>query len=191
MGRPSSRERILKAAETIASRDGAGHLTLDAVAQEAGVSKGGLLYHFKSKRELIAEILAAHIDAIVAACDKERDRLAGQYQTELELHLRATLESEHSPMKNREMGIALLAAVANEPGILHEVNDRFEEFEEQLWGKRSEFKADAAILWLAGHGLKFLDLMDHSPFLDGQREQVVRRLIELASDPSPLREKKQ
>ena len=32
---------------------GAVHLTLDAVAERAGVSKGGLLYHFPSKESLL------------------------------------------------------------------------------------------------------------------------------------------
>src|SRR5262249_60196574 len=53
----SSRERILHAAARVAVRDGVMAMTLDAVAAEAGVSKGGLLYHFRSKDELIAAML--------------------------------------------------------------------------------------------------------------------------------------
>ena len=48
-----TRDRLLDAAATVVHRDGAQALTLDAVAQEAEVSKGGLLYHFRSKRELV------------------------------------------------------------------------------------------------------------------------------------------
>ena len=44
---------LLDAASTVVQRDGAQALTLDAVAAEAEVSKGGLLYHFKSKRDLV------------------------------------------------------------------------------------------------------------------------------------------
>ena len=53
MSRPSARERLLDAAVAVVRRDGAQALTLDAVAAEAGVSKGGLLYHFRSKRDLL------------------------------------------------------------------------------------------------------------------------------------------
>ena len=49
----SARERILEAAERVITEVGAAHLTLDAVAQAAGVSKGGLLYHFPSKESLL------------------------------------------------------------------------------------------------------------------------------------------
>ena len=48
-----TKDRLLDAASTVVHRDGAQALTLDAVAAEAEVSKGGLLYHFASKRDLI------------------------------------------------------------------------------------------------------------------------------------------
>src|SRR5687768_15153315 len=48
-----TKDRLLDAAGAVVMRDGAQALTLDAVAQEAEVSKGGLLYHFKSKRDLV------------------------------------------------------------------------------------------------------------------------------------------
>ena len=53
----SNREKILDATVQVAIRDGVMAMTLDAVAQEAGVSKGGLLYHFRSKDDLIAAML--------------------------------------------------------------------------------------------------------------------------------------
>ena len=53
----SNRDKILDATVQVALRDGVMAMTLDAVAQEAGVSKGGLLYHFRSKDDLIAAML--------------------------------------------------------------------------------------------------------------------------------------
>ena len=53
LGEAAAIARLLDAASAVIRRDGAQALTLDAVAAEAGVSKGGLLYHFKSKRELL------------------------------------------------------------------------------------------------------------------------------------------
>jgi AcrR family transcriptional regulator len=47
-------DRILDAAEELVSTRGIAGFTLDGVAQAAGVSKGGLLYHFRSKDSLIA-----------------------------------------------------------------------------------------------------------------------------------------
>lgn len=49
---PLARERVLDAFERILLEDGERTATLDATAKAAGVSKGGLLYHFATKDEL-------------------------------------------------------------------------------------------------------------------------------------------
>lgn len=66
MARPSNRETILDAFEALLIERGTGDATLDAIAERAGVSKGGLIYHFPSKADLQAgfgERLLARIDA--------------------------------------------------------------------------------------------------------------------------------
>ncbi|WP_448720331.1 TetR/AcrR family transcriptional regulator [Microbacterium natoriense] len=55
---PLARERVLDAFEAIVITDGERTATLDATAKAAGVSKGGLLYHFGSRDELVAGLLA-------------------------------------------------------------------------------------------------------------------------------------
>ena len=55
---PSARDRVLAAYEDLLIGDGPRAATLDAVAAAAGVSKGGLLYHFKSKEALTEGLLA-------------------------------------------------------------------------------------------------------------------------------------
>jgi len=59
----SAREGVLDAFERIVNDRGERAATLDAVAVEAGVSKGGLLYHFGSKKDLVDGV----IDRITAA----------------------------------------------------------------------------------------------------------------------------
>jgi len=48
----STRERIVDALEAVLLAHGPAGATLEAVAERAGVSKGGLLYHFRGKDEL-------------------------------------------------------------------------------------------------------------------------------------------
>lgn len=48
----TTRDRILNALQHILVDEGSSGVTLEKVAAEAGVSKGGLLYHFKSKADL-------------------------------------------------------------------------------------------------------------------------------------------
>lgn len=51
------RRLMLNAAEAVILRQGLNGLTLDAVAAEAGMSKGGLLHHFPSKDKLIEALV--------------------------------------------------------------------------------------------------------------------------------------
>jgi AcrR family transcriptional regulator len=59
-----ARTRILDAAEAIVQARGVPALTLEAAARDAGVSKGGLLYHFASKEALLAGMLNRLAEAI-------------------------------------------------------------------------------------------------------------------------------
>jgi AcrR family transcriptional regulator len=74
--RGNTRERLLDAAAVVVRRDGAQALTLDAVAAEAGVSKGGLLYHFKAKRDLLDAMLEGWLEEFAAEIDAARRRRA-------------------------------------------------------------------------------------------------------------------
>ncbi|GIH24856.1 hypothetical protein Aph01nite_31660 [Acrocarpospora phusangensis] len=64
---------MLDAAEGLLADHGVQALTLAAVAERAGVSKGGLLYHFGTKDALVAgmiERLIADFDALIEAQDE-------------------------------------------------------------------------------------------------------------------------
>lgn len=52
-----ARTRILDAAEAIVRSRGVTGLTLEVAARQAGVSKGGLLYHFNTKEALLDALL--------------------------------------------------------------------------------------------------------------------------------------
>ena len=52
-----TKDKICEAAIRIASRDGLLAMTLENVAREAGITKGGVMYHFPSKDELIRGVL--------------------------------------------------------------------------------------------------------------------------------------
>jgi AcrR family transcriptional regulator len=60
MGRRQTIDRghLLDAAEQVVLRDGPSSLTIDAVAKEAGVSKGGVLYAYSTKDALIEAMMA-------------------------------------------------------------------------------------------------------------------------------------
>ncbi len=61
--RERSREEILQAARGVLLRTGIGGATLEAVAQEAGMSKAALYYYFPSKDALLFELVFASVQA--------------------------------------------------------------------------------------------------------------------------------
>ncbi len=58
-----TRKRLLEAAGILSRKIGASGMSLDAVAATAGVSKGGLLYHFPSKHALLRALVEDHVGA--------------------------------------------------------------------------------------------------------------------------------
>ncbi|WP_111767965.1 TetR/AcrR family transcriptional regulator [Nakamurella deserti] len=73
---PATRERIIDALRTVLARGGASAVTLEAVAAEAGLSKGGLLYHFKNKESLYAALLAESEADVVAQMASRMERMS-------------------------------------------------------------------------------------------------------------------
>ena len=55
--KPLARDKLLEAFSRIVLTDGERAATLDAVAAAAGVSKGGLLYHFPHRQALVGAML--------------------------------------------------------------------------------------------------------------------------------------
>jgi AcrR family transcriptional regulator len=54
----STRDHIIESALSVVRNQGVASLTLDEAARVAGISKGGVLYHFKSKEALIHGMVA-------------------------------------------------------------------------------------------------------------------------------------
>lgn len=63
--KPVAREAVLDAFESLLITEGERAATLDAVARLAGVSKGGLLYHFPTKDAMIT-VLLERLDRLLA-----------------------------------------------------------------------------------------------------------------------------
>jgi AcrR family transcriptional regulator len=65
-GRPSAADRILAAAARRLARDGAAAVSVQDVADEAGVSKALVHYHFHDKDALLARLAGDLAEALVA-----------------------------------------------------------------------------------------------------------------------------
>lgn len=113
----TKRDQLLQAAQQIVAGKGVIHLTLDAVAQQAGVSKGGLLYHFPNKEALIAAMMETYITHFNARIQTLLDEqlppdMPGRW---LQAFVIATFEDFQGDLSGVLAG---LAAVANQPDLL-------------------------------------------------------------------------
>ena len=165
----ATRARLLDAARQILVRQGAGQLTLEAVAELAGVSKGGLLYHFPSKAALVeglAERLREFTDANLG-----RAADAGVVRTFLETSLPGSAEAEHY--------WAVFSALRS--GI--EVSDETRRLVQQVftvWGEALREAVDdpvlADIIRLVGDGLYLGAVLGLEPLDPTAVERVFQRL---------------
>lgn len=97
----TTRESILKAAISVLARSGPNSLTLEQVAEEASVSKGGLLYHFPGKEALLAALVNWVVEDI-----------------NLEL-------GPGSKLQGHEIGSILVAAMGSNPALLDPLRAEF------------------------------------------------------------------
>jgi AcrR family transcriptional regulator len=101
--------QLLESAAMIAGRDGIAALSLNAVAREAGVSKGGLLHHFPNKQALIfalfARLLAIMEEAISGLM--QNDRVAYGRFTRAYLNYLSDLTDTHESRQLMVLSLAM------------------------------------------------------------------------------------
>ena len=181
MTRRGSREAILRAAETLVREEGAARLTLDAVAANAGVSKGGLLYNFSTKEALLqalVERMCEQFDEALHVGSSRKPDPAALFLA----YVAATIDRSES--QDRVAG-GLLAAVAHDPDLLKPVRSHNHRWLNQMEAFGSGF-AKACMPWLAAEGLWLLELMLVSPFSDSQRQVVRAEILRLARNAIDL-----
>ncbi|MBX3727695.1 MAG: TetR family transcriptional regulator [Candidatus Sumerlaeia bacterium] len=174
-----SLDAIFAAAEAAVCECGAANMTLDGVAERAGVSKGGLMYHFPTKTALLQGMVGRVIEQVDALRQATRAEFGDTQPTELmvEIRLLEKLNAMASPPTT-----ALLAAIANQPDLLEPFR---EEFERRI-ARRVHSDANPArarTLFLAALGLHLSGLI-HMPLLgDRERVEAFEHLMRLASNP--------
>ena len=169
MPREATKTRLLDAAGAVVRRDGPQALTLDAVAGEAGVSKGGLLYHYGTKQELIEALVARWLAEFQRDMDAADPHFVRGY----------VLASDPAGEVADELG--LLAALVADPAVLRTVRERYAIWQDRVEREGSD-PVDATVARLGADGLWLAELLGLAPPRGRLREQVLARLLELA-DP--------
>jgi AcrR family transcriptional regulator len=177
MPRISKRTHLLRAANTIVQRDGAESLTLDAVAHEAELSKGGVLYHFPTKEALLKAMLENWIEEFEASIRKALGSTHPGEGAWLRAFIKTSAEEEHTLQKN---ALALLAAIAHNYELLALVRERAAVWQQQAIDNFDP--ALATLLRLAADGLFWAELLDMAPPTGSLRTQVLDLMLRLAGE---------
>jgi AcrR family transcriptional regulator len=175
-----TRSQILDATEAVVTRDGARNLTLDAVAAQSGISKGGLLYHFRTKEDLAAAMIERSIawfDDALADAAKDDTEAPGRFTR---AYIRATLGM--TPLTGEgfdSLCSSITTALLSFPERLAPVQDQ---------GARTQHGIEndgldavlATIIRLAVDGLWLSENLNLMRFDKGMKAAVAARLLEWA-----------
>jgi AcrR family transcriptional regulator len=177
--RGDTKSRIVDAAEEVVLRDGVARLTLDAAASEAGLSKGGVLYHFPTRDALVAGM----VDKIIEEFDRDIEREMGDLEgpgSFTRAYIRATMApSATRPDREDRLGAALIAAAAAEPALLDPLQLAADRWQVRLEDDGLD-PTVATVLRLACDGLWLCDLFGLAPPSAALRADVELELERLA-----------
>ena len=176
-----TRARIRVAAAKVIERDGAGHLTLEKVAAEAGLSKGGLLYHYPSKDALLQGLLAHLLENRAGLVD---DLSSAETMSDAAL-LNGLIDADFDrPKDERIMAQGLIAASAENADLLAPAKDHVEALYTRL-GASKTTAASARTILLASQGLQLLELLGLLQLSTAERNEIRRHLKALTQELAP------
>jgi AcrR family transcriptional regulator len=173
-----TRRAVLDAAARIVAAQGAG-ASLDVIARAAGVSKSGLLHHFRSRDQLLlalAQDLADQFTAAVHAAVDPRDHARGRL---VRGYVNATFDGLGDGSKVPEH-VVLVAALSTVPGVAQLLQR-----DSQTWNEA--FEADGLhpdrvlLITKAADGASVAGLYEGVTD-PGQTERTRRLLLDLSRD---------
>lgn len=181
----NSREAILDAAQKVAVEKGAGKVSLDSVAKEAGLTKGGVLYNFPSKEALISGMLGRLMNIYTPRITQHSATLNGQANPTLQsvFHVIGELDT-----MNANIPMAILATAAHNAELLKPLREekvlRYTQVcQEAALDKNTQAADEATLLWAAAEGLMLLDMLGLLPFDSIQKARLLKNLEAKAKEP--------
>jgi AcrR family transcriptional regulator len=188
-----TREKLVQAAAQLVVSKGINRVTLEQVAFEAGVSKGGLLHHFPTKQALLSGLMEQVGRVFKARLEKfmgletalQPGRLARAY-------IRASFEYEADEL---QLTNAIAKVVGEFPELLLELQAEFAQLDQEMQ-KDGLPAARAIVIRLACDGLWFSELIGVASLQEPLRSQMLEELIAMTrpdqshleqSEPEPDR----
>ncbi|MGR7943463.1 MULTISPECIES: TetR/AcrR family transcriptional regulator [unclassified Paenibacillus] len=171
----ATRKMIFKAAIKLLTDGNIQSLTLEAAAKEAGVSKGGLLYHFANKEELLQE-LALHI---FDDFSEMFYRFANDDSIEKGKWCRAYIRASDYDLKNNGLlDISLMSAALTSSAFVTTMSQSCQQMFEKMLDDGLD-ATTASIIRLTIDGFYYGLHYNIPPLQDAVREEVIGRLMKM------------
>lgn len=175
-------EQLLAAASFIAARDGIASLSLNAVARQAGVSKGGLLHHFPGKQELIYALfsrLLARMDQQIVALVNADSEPEGRFTRAYLMYIAGSVGSDES----RQLAFLSLA-MPNETVLRKCWRDWMLGYLEQ--GDALDRSHVGTLIRYAADGLWLSELTEGPTISLAERSDLINRLSNMTRERTNL-----
>jgi AcrR family transcriptional regulator len=167
------RRNLLDCAAKLAADQGVAALSVQAVADAAGVTKGGLFHHFPSKQALLEAVMAD----LLAALDAEIDALVSQDCEAYGCFTRAYVNAVFAD-RDRDSGrqwAALSVSMVGEPSLRRMWTGWFEGCLARH--KETDDGVVLEMVRLAADGIWFADLLADDGRAGGDRVALKARMI--------------
>jgi AcrR family transcriptional regulator len=177
--KPNARDRILNAVLSVAKQSGVGHLSLNAIARQAGVSKGGLLYHFPTKTALMRALVEHHLAAIDHAIAETEARLPSPNAVAtalVDVHREAfECRGRLTPGQVLQAPGSALAAFVEDPSLFDPIRLHHRRVVENI--RKSAADPDLSLIaFLALEGMKTHDVLELDCLTGDERRRVLDAL---------------
>jgi AcrR family transcriptional regulator len=170
------RDRVLDAAEHVIAESGGRSFTLDDVAERAGISKGGLVYTFATKDELIRAALEREVARFQEAV---RQRLGSRPVQPFDLvlaHIEEALDEDDAVTRKAAF---LVTALVHAPDMMEPARRYYRALLDPLLSKSSDARdvrhallAVEGMFLLRGLGFAEFSIAEHRAVLLHAREIV-------------------
>jgi AcrR family transcriptional regulator len=179
-----TRDRLLQATSHIIQTQGIERLTLDAVAKEAKVSKGGLLYHFATKEAPIAGVIQSLMDEFDADIERELelDRSPESPGSWLRAYVKATFNGK--PLPTKLISSLVLVASCN-PELLQLVQGKFDGWQQKILANGLD-PVRASLVRLATDGFGDAELFGYMPPNAALHQELLAMLLAMIAEAESI-----
>lgn len=152
-----TRKKMLHCALQIIRDEGIDRLSMDRLAEKSGMSKGAVMYHFPSKKQLLSELIELYAQHMQWMLERAENRLQGSPQeTLVPAYVDWYRAFERANSEWSTVGLSLLSQQVRTPEVLAPMRVWYDRLFARLAHLPEQLRTKALMQVLALEGLFYL-----------------------------------